>query len=53
MGIRYPQASNLNPEWEVFVMPLRVGWHQAVMIFYVDYLGKTCETTRSGFDGGN
>jgi hypothetical protein len=27
-GIWHPQASYLSPEWEVFVLPLRVGWHQ-------------------------
>jgi hypothetical protein len=33
-------------------MPLRVGWHQAVRVFCVDYPGKMCEITWSGFDRG-
>jgi hypothetical protein len=33
-------------------MPLWLGWHLAVWIFCVDYLGKTHETTPSGFDRG-
>jgi hypothetical protein len=44
-GIRYSQASYLSLEWEVSVVPLRVGWHLAVRIFCMDYPGKTHETT--------
>jgi hypothetical protein len=33
-------------------MPLRVGWHRAIQVFRYDYLGKTRETTWSGFDQG-
>jgi hypothetical protein len=29
---------------------LRVGWHQVIRIFCADYLGRTRETTRLGFD---
>jgi hypothetical protein len=33
-------------------MPLRVGCHRAVQIFYTDYSRNTLETTRFGFDKG-
>jgi hypothetical protein len=51
-GIQHPQSSYLSPEWEVSITSLHVGWHCVVPIFYVDYLRKTRETIRSGFDGG-
>jgi hypothetical protein len=33
-------------------MLLPVGWHRVIRIICADYLGKTHETTRSGFDRG-
>jgi hypothetical protein len=43
--IRHHQTSYLSLKLEVSVAPLQVGWHLAVWIFYVDYSGKTHETT--------
>jgi hypothetical protein len=31
-GTWYPQALYLSPNWEVSFMPLRVGWHLAVLV---------------------
>jgi hypothetical protein len=29
-----------------------MGWHLAIWIFYMDYLGKKHESSRTGFDRG-
>jgi hypothetical protein len=48
-GSRCSQASYLSLDWEISVTP-SVGWHLAVWVFCVDYLGKKHESSRIEFD---
>jgi hypothetical protein len=47
-----PQASYLSLDPEVSFMPLCVGWHLAIRVFFTDYPRKKHETTWSRFDRG-
>jgi hypothetical protein len=51
-GTRPPQTLYLSLDWEVSVVPLRVGWYRAIWVFRVDYPGKMRGTTYPGFDRG-